>query len=250
MDYLKDFIYVNKHSLKKTIVSLKDNWMIVFTGLVYTILNLIIYSIINTLFIGPLYIISGFIMAIVSSGFISNYLNLLFNIINYNKFSLEDFKSGFTAFLWKIYGIFFIAYLGQLLLSLASNILGAGAVLLNFIVWISVLILFNPLPEIIYLKSYSPTDTIMHSIEFIQENWLNWLVPNIVFFGILYLTTGNILFGIFNTHISFNMIFTISNIIIYIVGQIIFSFIMIYRGHLFKLLSGSTRRKRMFMNKF
>ena len=110
MDYLKDFIYVNKHSLKKTIVSLKDNWMIVFTGLVYTILNLIIYSIINTLFIGPLYIISGFIMAIVSSGFISNYLNLLFNIINYNKFSLEDFKSGFTAFLWKIYGIFFIAY--------------------------------------------------------------------------------------------------------------------------------------------
>ena len=250
MDYLNDLIYVNKDSFKKTITSLKSNWLIIFTGLVYTFLNIIVYKIIGTLFVGPLYIISGFISAIVSSSLISNYLNLLFNIINYNRFSFEDFKSGFTAFLWKIYGVFFIAYLGQLLLSLVSNILGAGAVVLNFVIWIIVVILFNPLPEIIYLKYKSPTESITDSIKFMQENWLNWLVPNIVFFTILYVVTGNLQFGIFNTHISFNMIFTLKNIIIYILGQIIFSFTMIYRGHLFKLLNGSTRRKRMFMNKF
>lgn len=250
MDYLKDFVYVNKDSLKKTMVSLKENWLIIFTGLLYTFLNIIVYKIIGTLFVGPLYIISGFILAIVSSSLISNYFNLLYNIINYNRFSLEDFKSGFTPFLWKIYGVFFIAYLGQLLLSLLNNILGAGAVLLNLVIMITVVVLFNPLPEIIYLKSKNPAESIMDSIEFMKENWLNWMVSNIVLFIILYFVTGYLQFGIFNTHISFNMIFTLKNIVIYILGQIIFSFTMIYRGYLFKLLNGSTRRKRMFMNKF
>lgn len=250
MNYLNDIIYVNKVSIKKTITSLKNNLPIIFTGIVYTILNLIAFSILGRLFVGPLFIISGFIMAIISSSFISNYFYLLHNIINYNRFTIEDFKRGFTYFLWKIYGVFFIAYLGQMILSFFTGSIGLGAIPLSFIVAIAVYILFNPLPEIIYLKDRSPVDSIMYSLEFIQENWLNWLLPNTVLIIILYFITGNVLLGIFNTHMNFNMIFTIRNIVLYLISQVIFSFIMIYRGHLFKLLSTSTRRKRMFMNKF
>lgn len=250
MNYLKDFIYVNKISVSKTYQSLKNNLLIIFTGFFYTLLNVVAFGILNRLFVGPLFIISGFIMAIISSSFISNYLYLLYNVINYNRFTLNDFKRGFTYFIWKIYGVFFIAYLGEILLSFANRMLGVGAIALNIIVAIAIYILFNPLPETLYLKDYSPMDSIMYTIEFIQENWLNWLVPNTILIVILYSVTGNIIFGIFNTHMNFNMIFTLKNIMMYLIAQIIFSFIMVYRGHLYKLLSGSTRRKRMFMNKF
>jgi len=90
----------------------------------------------------------------------------------------------------------------------------------------------------------------MYSIDFIKDNWFNWLLPNILFYGLLYYLTGNIITDLFATHLSFGFNFGIPSIIKYLLGQGLFSFIMIYRGHLFKLLSTSTRRKRMFMNKF
>ncbi len=55
---------------------------------------------------------------------------------------------------------------------------------------------------------------------------------------------------LFTTHLSFGLSLGFKELVKYILGQVLFSFIMIYRGHLFKLLSTSTRRKRMYTNKF
>jgi len=201
------------------------------------------------IFSGPLSILSGFITYFIQSAIISNYLYLLFNVINYDRLRLNDFKQGFMYFLWKVYGVLFIFYLARLLLSLVADVLGTGAYILNIIIGIIALVVFNPLPEAIYLKNYTPTDTVINTIEFTKENWFNWLFPNAILIIILYFITGNLLTGLFNTSVSF-MGFSFKMILQYLVGQIIFSFMMIYRGHLYKLLSSSTRRKRMFMNKF
>lgn len=249
MDLLKDFKYVSQHSLKKTIESLKKNFLIIFTGLIYGIITIGVGVVVSFIFQGPLRIISGFITYFIQSAIISNYLYLLFNIINYNRFSINDFKQGFTAFLWKVYGVFFIIYIGRLLLS-TLGILGSGALFLNMIISFLALIVLNALPESIYLKSYAPLDTLMYALEFIKENWLNWLIPNLIFIGLIYIVTGNILTGLISTSIGFRLTLSLRSIILYISGQVMFSFMMIYRGHLFKLLSTSTRRKRMFMNKF
>ncbi len=250
MDIIKDLIYINKSAFNKTIKSLSKNWIIIFTGIVYTILNVAIFSLISVFLTGFLSILSGIIVAIITAAFISNYLYLLFNIINYDMINMQIFKDGFKYYLWKIYGVLFIAYLGRILLGILSNMLGGLASALNIVIYLSILIVLNPLPETIYLKSYSSWESVLNTFEFMQENWINWLLPNIIFHGVLYFITGNLITNIFTTHLSFNMVFSIKNIIIYLVGQGLFSFIMVYRGHLYKTLSGSTRRKRMFMNKF
>ncbi|NLC03089.1 MAG: hypothetical protein GX787_02270 [Tissierellia bacterium] len=250
MDIIKDLIYINKSAFNKTIKSLSKNWIIIFTGIVYTILNVAIFSLISVFLTGFLSILSGIIVAIITAAFISNYLYLLFNIINYDRINMQIFKDGFKYYLWKIYGVLFIAYLGRILLGILSNMLGGLASALNIVIYLSILIVLNPLPETIYLKSYSSWESVLNTFEFMQENWINWLLPNIIFHGVLYFITGNLITNIFTTHLSFNMVFSIKNIIIYLVGQGLFSFIMVYRGHLYKTLSGSTRRKRMFMNKF
>ena len=234
----------------KTLESFKKNWIIIFTGIVYTILNIVIYSVIGSLLTGPLYILSGIIAAIVTSAMISNYLYLLFNIINYNRVTLQDFKKGFTYFLRKIYGIIFIGYVASLLLDFVSGILGSMAPILFILLYLSMLVILNPLPETVYLKYHSAWESIVETMDFMKENWLNWGIPNIIFSLLLYLSTGRILFELFNINISFGFIFEIKDLAIYLIGQVIFSVMMIYRGYLYKLLSGSTRRKRMFMNKF
>lgn len=250
MDILRDIIYVNKQTAQKTSRSFLNSWPIIFVGIIYGVLNPLLYSLIGNIFVGPLYILSGMVMAIISSGLISSFLYLLYNIINYDRFRFNDFKYGFTYFIWKVYGIFFVGYIARLLLDMFHGTLGNISLILNLIWYIVLLILMNPLPETVYLKSYSSWDSILNSLEFMQENWFDWLLPNIIFSILLYIISGKILTGIFNTHIALSMNMTTIGIIKYLLGQFIFSVMMIYRGHLYKLLSSSTRRKRMFMRKF
>lgn len=250
MNLLKDLLLVNKFTIKKSVKSFGRNWMLIFTGLVYTFLNVFMITILNTFFRGPLYILAGFIMAIVSSSLISNYLYLLSNIISYDRITMENFKEGFKFYLWKVYGVFFIAWIANYLLSLLTGILGTSGDLINTIVSIVILIGLNPLPETIYQKYYSPFESIQYAFEFMKENWVNWLLPNILLYLLLYSITGRIMMDLFTTHLSFELGLSFKEIGMYILGQIIFSFTMIYRGHLFKLLSTSTRRKRMYMKEF
>ena len=249
MNLIKDLLLVNKLTMKKSIKSFSKNWMLIFTGLVYTFLNILILFILNT-FKGPLYILVGFIMAIVSSSLISNYLYLLSNIINYDRITMGNFKEGFKFYLRKIYGVFFIAWIANYLLSLLTGILGTSGDLVNKIISIIILIGLNPLPETIYQKYYSPFESIQYAFEFMKGNWFNWLLPNILLYLLLYLVTGKVIVDLFATHLSFGLDLSLKGIGVYILGQVVFSFIMIYRGHLFKLLSTSTRRKRMYMNEF
>lgn len=249
MNIFEDLILVQKSTIKKSIKSLIKNWPIIFTGIVYMTISLLLTIVLSRLFVGPLSILAGLISAVISSALISNYLYLLFNIINYNKINLNNFKEGFTAYLWKVYEVFFIVWLASYLLSSVSNIAGGSGGVIISLIYLLAFILLNALPETIYQKYYSAFESINYSFEFIKENWLNWFVPNIILFGILYLVTGELITDMFTTYISFNISSGINGIIRYIVGQLIFSFAMIYRGYLFKLLSTSSMRKRMFMRK-
>lgn len=250
MDIIKDLLIVNRQTLKKSVKSLIGNWPIIFIGIVYTTINIAMISFVVTVFRGILSIFAGIFIAIVSASLISNYFYLLFNIINYNKITFQDFKDGFKYYLRKIYMIFFFAWIGSFILDAIRGLMGFDPYLLNIIITLSILVLLNALPETLYLKVLEPIDSIMYSIDFIKENWFNWLLPNAILYAVLYLVTGRIVTNIFATHVNLGFGLDGMAWIRYLIGQGLFSFIMIYRGHLYKLLSTSTRRKRMFMNKF
>ena len=80
MDYLKDFIYLSKSSMKKTRNSIKKHWPLIFTGFFYSIINMFLYRVFSLILRGPLYIFSGIIYALFSSAILSHYLYLLLNI--------------------------------------------------------------------------------------------------------------------------------------------------------------------------
>ncbi|MFA5577754.1 MAG: hypothetical protein WCZ27_11115 [Tissierellaceae bacterium] len=248
MEIVKDILAVNKQVLKKSIASLRDNWIIIFTGMVYVIINIIALLLVFTIFTGLLSIFAGIAVAVLSASLISNYFYLLFNVINYNRVTFQDFKDGFKYFLRKIYTVLFFAWIGTYFLGILQGMLGFNALILDLIIKLSVFILLNALPETLYLKVLEPMDSIMYAVDFIRENIINWAIPNLIFYLLLYSITGKLIVDIFAIHINASL--GLDGLVRYLLGQVVFSFIMIYRGHLYKLLSTSTRRKRMFMNKF
>ncbi|WZL74519.1 hypothetical protein QBE52_07220 [Clostridiaceae bacterium 35-E11] len=244
MNVLQDIWETNRTIIPKSIRLTLNNWPIIFTGLVYSILLGVLLRV-ASLF----WILGGIIATLIQSAVISNYLYLIENIIRHGKISFEDFKYGFKVYIWKIYVvmivIWFVNYGASLFLRPILNI-GIGPISLWLFLQGAAFILFNCLPEVIYQKDYMVGDSFTYCIDFVKENWIDWFIPNIILVIFLYVMMGKrLLWGSFLGSISF---LSLSNgFVFYVIGQILLSFAMVYRGLLFDILSGTSRRKRMFM---
>lgn len=245
MNIVQDMAYINGEVLKKTTENVKKNPQVLLVGFAYVIVGFGASLLMTYLLSGPVGIFSGIIIAILQSALISSYLFVLGNVIVYNRFRWKDARYGLTNYLWKVYGIFFIFYISSMVLGLLANIIGPMIYTIYWVLPLIILLLLNPLPEAIYIKDRDPLDTIISTFGFMKENWLNWLIPNIVFMFLIYSFTNNIFSSGFLGRGSGG----ISWFIMLIATGIVISVGMLYRGHLFVLLDGSTRRKRQFMRK-
>lgn len=256
MEFIKDTIYINKTVLSKTCKLLSKNWTVIFTGLIYFAITLIGYILLGPFFSVPVMnILASIALYLLSLSLISSYFYILYNIIRGGKFELNDIKRGYTVYLNELMRIFFIGWIAEIIVMrllvpvIASSLGGALdefsiIMIINLIVFIAI----NPLPEVIYQKHYSGLDAIRYTFDYMKENWIEWLIPSIIFFGLIYLTTGKAITNLFNINIGMDInVGSLKDVALYLLGQVIFSFAMIYRGVLFDLLSTSSRRKRMFM---
>lgn len=245
MNIAQDIAYVNGEALRKTVENVKKNPQVLLLGFAYVLVGFGASFLMAYLLSGPIGIFSGIIMSILQSAIISSYLFVLGNVIVYNRFRWKDARYGLSHYLWKVYGIFFVFYISSLVINLLARIVGPMIYRIYLVLPLIVLILLNPLPEVIYIKDRDPLDTIISTFGFMKENWLNWLIPNTIFMFLIYTLTNRI----FSLGVLGRASGGISGFIMLVFAGIVISAAMIYRGHLFVLLNGSTRRKRQFMRK-
>ncbi|WP_249168601.1 hypothetical protein [Alkaliphilus sp. B6464] len=254
MEILRDLFYTNRSISKKALMSMAKNWPIIFTGLFYSIATIILL-----MSLGSFWILGGLVWIIATSALISNYLYLLNTILNRGYFNFQDFKDGFTPYLRKVWSILFISYVANLIIGFISPMIvsSIGPNAFSLIIVFLTFIFFNPIPETTYQKYYGPWETVTYTINFVRDNWIEWFVPNIILLVIFYFITGGyinifgIISNVFNYFISFSTMFTsIRGLLAYFIGQVWFSYFMIYRAYLFETLSASNRRKRLFMREF
>jgi hypothetical protein len=115
--------------------------------------------------------------------------------------------------------------------------------LIYFLIKLALYILLNPVPEFIYQTRASGFELISASYNFIVENWIEWLIPNILLFAVGYAVLELIepvLFGM----PGFVALFLYA----FIVGLGL-SYFMTFRGFLFAQLHGTTRRSRLYRYK-
>jgi hypothetical protein len=111
------------------------------------------------------------------------------------------------------------------------------------LIQLAVYILLNPVPELIYQTRSSGLELLSDSYNFIVENWLEWLLPNIV------LTVA----GYFILQVLSVMAAGVPGplqLFIVAVGMgLCLTYFMIFRGFLFAELYGTTRRSRAYRYK-
>ena len=212
----------------------RRNWVVSFAPFAYGF----ILSLAGQLAF-PFGIVGGVIYGLVFQACFSSGLNLIRNMVESGKANFNDFLNGFTVYLWELVGIAFILWIPMRVLATALAGTPSGA-LIYFLLEIGLYLLLNAVPELIYQSRVSGLELIGASYNFIVENWLEWLIPNIL------LTIG----GYFLIHLFGGMTLFLPPWLENFLDSLFFGLCLVcfmtFRGFLFPQLYGSTRRARIY----
>ena len=184
---------------------------------------------------------SGFVIGFVMGAIFSAYLYFVSEVVQNGKASLSEFWKSLGAYFWSIMNVFFILFIFNLMFSYAIATNPHATTLrlaLNFLI----LVLLNAVPEVLYQRGTYGFASIMESVRFIQENWIEWLIPHLLLGGAVYLLSPALLSVLVDNPLALIAL----SLPAAIMGGLVLHVLMIFRGHLFEALNSSTHRQRMF----
>jgi hypothetical protein len=237
MEQIKAILWIYKTALTKTVQLLRDNLGIIFAPIAYGVVLSV-----AAILMAPLGFIGGMILGAVLAACASSALYLIENVVRMGKATLQDFIQGFTVYIWDILTLAFIFWIPMRLLSQFAYSIPNGP-LLYLGVQILLYVIFNAVPEIIYQSRVSGLAVLSASYQFIVENWIEWLLPNLLVGVVGYLLRDLVHSVVAPLPFFFQYFFVEAGFGLFL------TFLMIFRGLLFAELNGTTRRSRVYRYK-
>ncbi|MFN8640634.1 MAG: hypothetical protein U0802_02820 [Candidatus Binatia bacterium] len=182
-------------------------------------------------------IVGGFLMSLLFAACASSFLYLVEMIVRTNRVSWEDFTRSFGVYLWDVVGVSFALWLFWFVVTPFLHQLPQGHVAVLAIELVLV-VLFNAVPELIYLGHSGLVDLLARSYQFVAANWIEWFPPNLLLMAGLGLLWG---VPLGDGPLPLVLRPALLSLFVY--------FAMVVRGFLFIELDGTTRRARLFRHK-
>lgn len=178
----------------------------------------------------------GMVIGLARSAALSIYCFFLGGLVAQQKVGLDQLKTSIGTYFWSWLNIFFVLWIASLVL----RPIYAANPDLAMPVTLVLLIALNTVPETIYLKgTRGGIDTITRSFGFMQENWIEWFIPNGLVLGLIVVGT------VFGTVVS-TLFGTLGAIGSGLLLGVLIHVYAVFRGFLYEALDGSTHRQRMF----
>ena len=234
MQVLQVTLWMYANAVRRSWKSVSKNWVVSLAPIAYGLILAIVASI-----VAPLGIIGGLLFSLASQACVSSGLFLIKQLVDGKKADFNDFLNGFGVYLWELLGIAFILWIPLRVLSMGLAGTPNGD-LIYFLIKLVLYILLNPVPEFIYQTRASGLDLISASYNFIVENWIEWLLPNIVL-----LAVGYFLLAMLEAFLFSLPPFVALFVYAFLAGLAL-TYVMIFRGFLFAQLHGTTRRSRLY----
>lgn len=265
-EILRATLRLYQGALRATGHSFVRSWVIAVAVVIFAGLMVLATSV-----AAPLGLVGGFILGAVNALLIGATLSLIEQaVMGRRRLSFGDIWGSVGRYFWDVIGLGFVLWVPIMLLEqgMAANPNGpffASAIFLLLF------ILLNPAPEVIYqVRHDSPLDVIRESYEFIMENWIEWFLPLAIvvaplglsfFFGISGRLGRGAGLDFFQVLILPFTLLTAwlgylglpeaaSSMLVILLTPLLAVAMLIFRGHLFAALHGSSRRQRLFQGRF
>lgn len=260
-----------RQALQKTWLSLLRGWMTIVAVIAFLFLLLLAQQI-----AAPLGMAGGFLLGAVNALLVGMTLRLIEQGVSYARtITIRDVFDSFGHYFWDVIGVLFVLWIPLMALDLGTQQNPNGP-LISYAVMLLIFILLNPAPEIIYQVPHdSPLDIFKRAYDFVLENWIEWFLPMALLLLPLVAAPGGLKsFFLLSHRVGRGAGLDFSQILIFpfmILGSWLASLgvdpglaqyliliftpplavsILLFRGHLFALLSRSSHRQRQFASQF
>ncbi|HLZ34464.1 MAG TPA: hypothetical protein VKP13_10635 [Nitrospira sp.] len=264
-------INLYRKALRKTWQSLLRGWITIVAVIGFVFLLMLAQQIAI-----PLGMAGGFLLGAVNALLVGATLSLIEQSISYARtLKIQDVFSSFGHYFWDVISVGFVLWLPLMALDMGTQA-NPDAVFLSYAVMLLIFILLNPAPEVIYqVRHDSPLDVFKSAYEFVIENWIEWFLPiAVMLIPLLAAPDGLKSFFLLSRRVGRGAGLDFSQILLLpftILGSWLGYFgvdsavarylmliftpalavtLLMFRGHLFASLSGSSRRQRQFASQF
>ena len=205
--------------------------------------------------LAPLGMGGGFVLGLVEVALLSCYYSWISEVVRRGKLSVRDFfEFNYGLFICTI-NTAFILFIATLIIQQLT--IGMHAVWVVLCVNLGIFIIFNALPEAIYIHGYNGVQAFSESSRFVRENWIEWYIPLIIFLSplllqspqaSLFLLSGaNPLLPVLTLiQASIEGLGNYVEFLLPFVSLVVATWFMIFRGFLFKDLESGSRRQRIY----
>lgn len=256
-----------RQALRQTWQSLQRGWITILALIGFLFLLILAQQI-----AAPLGIAGGFLLGAVNALLVGVTLSLIEQSISYARtLTIKDVVESFGHYFWDVIGVGFVLWLPIMALDMGTRQNPNGP-LISYAVMLLIFILLNPAPEIIYqVRHDSPLDVFKRAYEFVLENWIEWFLPMaLLLLPLLAAPDGLRTFFLLSQRVGRGAGLDFSQLLIMpftILGSWLASIgidpdlsqylvlfftpplavsILLFRGHLFALLTRSSHRQRQF----
>lgn len=256
--------------LQKTWQSLQRGWITILAVIGFAFLLNVAHQI-----AAPLGIVGGFILGAVNALLVGATLSLIEQSIMYTRtLKPRDIFDSFGHYFWDVIGVGFVLWIPLMALSMVTQT-NPNGLFLSYAVMLLIFILLNPAPEVIYqVRHDSPLDVFKSAYEFVIENWIEWFLPIALLLLPLVAAPGGIAsffrlsrragrgagldfaqiltlpFTIIESWLSYlGVASNVGGLLGLLLTPVLAVCLLLFRGHLFARLSGSSRRQRQFAAK-
>lgn len=229
--FLLVYLRLYAHCLAQALRGIRKNWWTLLLPM-----GLMVAFAMAVGLLSQLGFVGGFLLGLVIDLVASCYLYFTGGTVAQQKMTLGELKKSFLVYFWSVMGLFFVWWIAGWMLDLVLPKTSQGRTLSLALNLVAVIVI-NPAPEVIYTKgTRGGIDTISTCVRFLQESWIEWFVPNLAIIGGAYwLATRGL--PLLPPGVS---------VAAALLSGALFHLVMVFRGHLFQELDGSTHRQRMF----
>lgn len=242
MENLNDALNVNKIALKRSFKSIKYLPIIILVLLISGVVNFVAnYFLTRMSLIISIPFVYGIASYIVEVATLSLLVSCLSSVIRGSKLSLKNFTDDWQRYISPIMSIKFIIWLIEMALEMIMG--GQTSYMFIIIATVVIGILESPMLETIYIANEYSTSAFYSILDFLKRNLIQWL-PVMIFTVLIYMLSSR-----FVNFFDLQSLTSV-NVVKFIISQVLFAFLYIYKGHLYSILNNSSVRKRKFMGVF
>jgi hypothetical protein len=224
---------------------------------------------------GPLGMVGGLVLGIVNALLVGATLRLIEQALSATRpMQPSDVVESFGHYFWDVIGVGFVLWLPMMALDMGVQANPYGQ-FLSSAVLLLLFVLLNPAPEVIYQgRLDSPLDVFKTCYEFVLEHWIEWFLPFVLLllpvvlsptglreFVDLFSGVGRgaglgliqillLPFAVVGSWLAYaGLDPDAQEILLLVLTPPAATAILLFRGHLFALLRGGSRRQRLFAHR-